>query len=74
MIYQWIELESLVQRSTNNGNVKSNPWMQLLRISIIGFFNLQIAFFGTGNVSSISTFSLDSVYRLLPIFDRSLLE
>jgi phosphatidylinositol glycan class N len=63
MIFQWIEMESSVNIQKNNSNLK------LLRISIIGFFNLQISFFGTGNISSISTFSLDSVYRLLPIFD-----
>lgn len=63
MIFQWIEIESQSNHSNHNKNLK------LLRISIIGFFNLQISFFGTGNVSSISTFSLDSVYRLLPIFD-----
>lgn len=61
MILEWIEIESMSETSNNN--------LRLLRISIIGFFNLQISFFGTGNVSSISTFSLDAVYRLLPIFD-----
>ncbi|KAH3670280.1 hypothetical protein WICMUC_004933 [Wickerhamomyces mucosus] len=63
LLLQWINIETKFQIH----GVKN--YLQLLRVSVIGFFFLQIAFFGTGNVSSISSFSLDSVYRLLPVFD-----
>lgn len=64
-IVQWIEIESKLKEQTPN----TSHYKQLIRVTIIGFFLLQNAFFGTGNVASISSFSLDSVYRLMPIFD-----
>ncbi|SSD61256.1 probable GPI ethanolamine phosphate transferase 1 [Saccharomycodes ludwigii] len=68
-LFQWIEIETKIMQLTSKSNASHVNYLQLLRVSVIGFFLLQIAFFGTGNVASISSFSLDSVFRLMPIFN-----
>ncbi|KAL5038050.1 Glycosyl phosphatidyl inositol anchor synthesis, variant 2 [Batrachochytrium dendrobatidis] len=70
-IYQGTMYAEIVQSETT---IKHRP-LRMTDMRIAGFFLLfiNVAFFGTGNIASLSSFSLESVYRFTTVFNPFLM-
>lgn len=62
----WISLESHPSPSNRGGSVPLGLGHLWIAFGFLFFVNL--AFFGTGNMASISSFTLESVYRFITVF------
>lgn len=81
----WLELEARLarhdsRRQSTNGTAAAEEEKEEgaleakhVRLALFFLFYIHVGFFGTGNVASISSFYLEPVYRLVPVFNPFLM-
>lgn len=77
--FTWVQIEYRIHRFhaditsekkiAHDGDKNRSLTFSDARIALFFLFLLHSAFFSTGNIASISSFSLDAVLRLIPVFD-----
>ncbi|KAG7095750.1 hypothetical protein E1B28_006460 [Marasmius oreades] len=71
----WVDVESALAQTSESRALRKDGFKTYsfevddLRIVMFFLFFVQVAFFGTGNVASLSSFYLAPVYRLIPVFN-----
>ncbi|KAI9251061.1 Phosphatidylinositolglycan class N-domain-containing protein, partial [Sporodiniella umbellata] len=68
----WLEVERTLYKERKT-TVNRSLTIGDIRAAIMFMFFVNAAFFGTGNVASLSSFSLESVYRFTTVFDPFLM-
>lgn len=69
-LVSWVRLETKLYKASHPQDVPVRPLtLSDTRVALFFLFFLQSGFFSTGNIASVSSFSLDAVNRLLPVFD-----
>lgn len=70
VLFLWIPIEhSLACHPALQPDARRYLTLADGRLAVFFLFLIHAAFFGTGNVASLSSFSIESVYRLVVIFD-----
>ncbi|ORZ24376.1 Phosphatidylinositolglycan class N-domain-containing protein [Absidia repens] len=68
----WLELERSLYQGSSKSSVRSLKSSDIRAILLFLFF-INVGFFGTGNVASMSSFTLESVYRFVTMFNPFLM-
>ncbi|KAI9475586.1 MAG: Phosphatidylinositolglycan class N-domain-containing protein [Benjaminiella poitrasii] len=68
----WLEMERTLYKGTRHAVHRPLQGSDIRAVLLFLFF-IDVAFFGTGNIASMSSFSLESVYRFTTIFDPFLM-
>lgn len=75
--WSWLEIERALYGDDHQTDVKMPQHRRLKLYDMVRalqfLFMINVAFFGTGNIASVSSFSMQSVYRLTTVFNPFLM-